>query len=94
MDTIRPQGSPAESSEASAPPTSLSVAEGTVEFVKAGPEFLPLTGRRVLYVLSLVGLVAAPVLAVTNPDYAVAITTGAGILGSAALGTALANPSR
>ncbi len=58
------------------------------------PEFLPLAVRRVLYVLSLAGSVAAPVLAVTSPEYAAAIVTGAGILNAAALGTALANPSR
>lgn len=57
-------------------------------------QFLPLPVRRVLYVLALAGFVTAPVLAVTAPEYAAAIVTGAGVLGTAALGTALANPSR
>nr|WP_278101888.1 hypothetical protein [Microbacterium proteolyticum] len=58
------------------------------------PEFLPLPVRRVLYVLGLAAAVTAPVLAVSAPEYAAAIVTGAGILNAAALGTALANPSR
>lgn len=58
------------------------------------PHFLPLPVRRVLYVLALVGAVGAPILAVSNPEYAAAVVTGAGILNAAALGTALANPSR
>jgi hypothetical protein len=66
--------------------------EGDLVFESS--QFLPLPVRRVLYVLALAGFVTAPVLAVTSPDYAAAIVTGAGVLGSAALGTALANPSR
>lgn len=57
------------------------------------PEFLPLAARRVLYVAGLLGAVAAPILAVSQPDYAAAIVAGAGLLSSAALGTALANPT-
>lgn len=66
---------------------------GTAELVSDGG-FLPLPVRRVLYVLSLAGSVAAPVLAVSSPEYAAAIVTAAGVLSAAALGTALANPSR
>lgn len=58
------------------------------------PTFLPLAVRRVLYVLGLAGAVAAPVLAITAPEYAAAIVTGASVLNAAALGTALANPAR
>ncbi|MEF3405780.1 hypothetical protein [Agromyces sp. CCNWLW203] len=56
--------------------------------------FLPLAARRVLYVLGLAGVVVAPVLAISQPEYATAIVTSSGILTAAALGTALANPSR
>lgn len=66
---------------------------GEVEFIDR-PEFLPLAVRRVLYVLALAGNVAAPVLAISAPEYAAAIVTGSAVLGAAALGTALANPSR
>jgi small neutral amino acid transporter SnatA (MarC family) len=59
----------------------------------APPEFLPLAARRVLYILGLVAAVGAPILAVTHPDYAAAIVAGGGLLTTAALGTALANPS-
>lgn len=65
-----------------------------LEGVALAPDFLPLAFRRVLYVLGLAGAVAAPVLAVTSPDYAVAIVTASGLLTAAALGTALANPSK
>ena len=61
---------------------------------EAAPEFLPLAARRVLYVIALLGMAAAPVVAVSNPEYAGAILTAAGALNVAALGTALANPSR
>lgn len=57
-------------------------------------EFLPLAARRVLYVMGLAGAVVAPVVAVTQPDYAAAIVSAAGILTAAAIGTALANPPR
>lgn len=57
-------------------------------------EFLPLPVRRVLYIGALVGAVAAPVIAVTSPDYAAAIITGSSVLSAAALSTALANPSK
>lgn len=56
--------------------------------------FLPLTARRVLYVLSLAAAVVAPVLAVTAPEYAAAIVTASGVLAAAAGATALANPRR
>lgn len=56
--------------------------------------FLPLAFRRALYVASLVGAVVAPVLAVSQPDYAAAIATGSGVLAAAAAGAALANPRR
>lgn len=47
--------------------------------------------RLALYLLSLVGAVAAPVLAVTHPEYGAAVTTAAGILTAAAGATALSN---
>ena len=56
--------------------------------------FLSLGVRRVLYLAGLAGAAIAPVLAVTMPEYAAAIVAGAGVLNAAALGTALANPSR
>lgn len=56
--------------------------------------FLPLVARRVLYVIGLIGAVAAPIVAVTNPEYAGAIVTASSLLSAAALGTALANPTR
>lgn len=67
----------------------------SVELVaESGPAFLPLAARRVLYVLALAGAAAAPVLALSSPELATAIVTAAGVLNVAALGTALANPSR
>lgn len=57
-------------------------------------DFLPLGVRRVLYVVALAGAAVAPVIAVTQPEYAGAIVTGSSVLSAAALGTALANPSR
>lgn len=66
----------------------------TAELVYEPNQFLPLGVRRVLYVVSLAGTAIAPVLAVTNPEYAAAIVAGSGVLNAAALGTALANPSR
>ncbi|MFI8633986.1 hypothetical protein ACIGEP_15485 [Microbacterium sp. NPDC077663] len=64
------------------------------ELVGEGDAFLPLAFRRALYVASLVGAVVAPVLAVSQPDYAAAIATGSGVLAAAAAGAALANPRR
>jgi hypothetical protein len=61
---------------------------------ESAPAFLPLAARRVLYVLALAGAAAAPVVALSHPELSVAIVTSAGILNVAALGTALANPSR
>ncbi len=66
----------------------------TERITTSAPQFLPLGARRVLYVLGLAGAVAAPVIAVTDPSYAAAVVTAAGILNAAALGTALANPPR
>ncbi len=57
-------------------------------------EFLPLAWRRVLYILGLAALVVAPTIAVEFAAYGAAITTAGNLLGAAALGTALANPSR
>ncbi len=58
------------------------------------PAFLPLGVRRVLYIIGLAALVVAPTIGVNAPEYAQAITTAGNLLGVAALGTALANPSR
>lgn len=57
-------------------------------------EFLPLPVRRVLYVTAIIADVAAPFIAVTQPEYAAAAVSASGALSVAALGTALANPSR
>ena len=56
--------------------------------------FLPLGVRRVLYVIALAAFAAGPVLAVTHPEYGTAIITSGNVLGTAAIGTALANPTR
>lgn len=56
--------------------------------------FLPLVVRRALYLAGLAGAVAAPIVAVTSPEYATAILSAAGVLEVAALGVALGNPSR
>ena len=67
----------------------------TAELIEEGSAaFLPLAARRVLYVLALAGAAAAPVVALSHPELATAIITAAGVLNVAALGTALANPSR
>lgn len=67
--------------------------EATLEAGKAD-QFLGLATRRVLYVAGLAALVVAPVLGVTLPEYATALTTAGNLLGSVAIGTALANPTR
>jgi hypothetical protein len=65
------------------------------ELVEAGvPDFLPLVGRRAAYVAALLLVVAAPIVAVSSPDYAAAILAAAAPLEAAALGVALANPTR
>jgi hypothetical protein len=58
------------------------------------PEFLPLPIRRGGYVVALLLVVAAPIVAVSSPEYAAAILAAAAPLEAAALGLALANPSR
>ncbi|MCC2034110.1 hypothetical protein [Microbacterium allomyrinae] len=58
------------------------------------PAFLPLVVRRSLYLLGIAGLVAGPLIGVQLPEYGDAIATGGALLGSIALGTALANPTR
>lgn len=68
--------------------------EATVELVAEPDGFMPLGIRRALYILGLAGAAIAPVLAVTHPEYAAGIVAGSGVLTAAALGTALANPSR
>ncbi len=65
---------------------------GTLE--GGGNGFLSLGVRRVLYIVAIAVTAIAPVLAVTRPEYAAAIVAGAGVLNTAALGTALANPAR
>lgn len=72
------------------PPEPPTVELGEVE--REG--FLSLGVRRVLYLAGLAGAAIAPVLAVTHPEYAAGIVAGSGVLTAAALGTALANPSR
>jgi hypothetical protein len=64
------------------------------ELVSESDSFLSLGVRRVLYLAGLAGAALAPVLAVTHPEYAAGIVAGSGVLTAAALGTALANPSR
>ncbi|AMB58231.1 hypothetical protein [Microterricola viridarii] len=61
---------------------------------KTAPDLLGLTGRRVLYALSILGAVAAPFVAVGAPEWAPAVVTATGVLTVAAGGAALANPSR
>lgn len=80
-------------------PQTRAEAREPVEFVEAElvaePDgFMPLGIRRGLYILGLAGAAIAPVLAVTHPEYAAGIVAGSGVLTAAALGTALANPSR
>jgi len=48
----------------------------------------------VLYLAGLTALVLAPSVGVNFPEYAQAIETAGNLLGAAALGTALANPTR
>lgn len=70
-------------------------AEASVELVAdPEPEFLPLNVRRVLYVIALGALVAAPSIAVELPAYGSAIESAGNLLAIAAVGTALANPTR
>lgn len=76
------------------PETRAEAREVFAEVIYDDGHFLPLAARRVIYVLALAGNVVAPVLAVTNPEYAAAIVTAASTLSAAAAGTALANPSR
>ena len=54
-------------------------------------EFLPLSVRRVLYIIGLISSVMAPILGVTYPAYLDPILQAGIILQGAALGTALAN---
>lgn len=72
--------------------------ESTVELVaelsSAAPDFLPLGVRRALYLVAIAALAAGPVVAIAWPELATAITTAGSLLGSVALGTALANPTR
>lgn len=98
---------PATRAEAAAAVEQLHTAEQTVaaytgehvttELLSAdpGPEpFLSLGTRRVLYIVGLAALVVAPTVGVNFPEYAQAIETAGNLLGAAALGTALANPTR
>jgi len=79
-------------------PTRAEYREGYLgEFVTADPApepFLNLATRRVLYIVGLAALVVAPTVGVNFPEYAQAIETAGNLLGAAALGTALANPTR
>lgn len=95
---------PATRAEAAAAVETLHAAEATIGAytlpttevtLTDGPEpFLSLGIRRVLYIVGLAALVVAPTVGVNFPDYAEAITTAGNLLGAAALGTALANPTR
>lgn len=62
--------------------------------VDPGTQFLPLPARRAAYVVALLLVAAAPIIAVSAPDYAAAILAAAAPLEAAALGVALANPTR
>ena len=66
----------------------------TDELTSASADFLPLNVRRILYVIALVGAVVAPGVAIVAPEWSAAIMTASSTLAAAALGTALANPSR
>lgn len=69
--------------------------EQVVIIQPAEPEqFLPLPVRRTLYVVALIMSVVAPVVALLHPDLAPALVAGAGLLNAAAVGTALANPTK
>lgn len=57
-------------------------------------EFLPLSVRRVLYVIGLISSVMAPILGVAFPAYLDPILQAGIILQGAALGTALANTAK
>ena len=86
------------------PTTRAEAREQFVPYLAAGPTyeltaepaepFLSLTVRRVLYLAGLTALVLAPSVGVNLPEYAQAIETAGNLLGAAALGTALANPTR
>lgn len=66
----------------------------TLDSAPSAEPFLSLSVRRVLYLLGLAALVAAPTVGVNFPEYADAINVAGNLLGAAALGTALANPTR
>lgn len=66
--------------------------ELVAELAESSPAFLPLTVRRVVYVVGLAGVVVAPVLALSSPELAGAIFTASSSLSAIGLGTALANP--
>lgn len=85
-----PRRYPDATPAAFAEPVEYELELGSVE--PAG--FLPLVVRRALYLAGLAGAVAAPIVAVTSPEYATAILSAAGVLEVAALGVALGNPSR
>lgn len=55
-------------------------------------ELVPLWVRRIFYIIAIVALVAAPTVAIANPELSSAIVVGANILGAVGLGTALAHP--
>ena len=54
-------------------------------------EFLPLSVRRVLYIIGLIAAVTAPILGVQFPAYLEPILQAGSLLQGAAIGTALAN---
>lgn len=64
------------------------------ELQSASSEFLPLNVRRVMYVLAIAGLAVAPFFQTAAPDLALSIQSASSLLGSVALGAALANPTR
>lgn len=97
-DPINPQRYPAGAHRYPvAEPAAYAAAEPVMleaAVFESSPAFLTLGVRRVLYVAGLAAVVVAPILAVQFPDYAAAVLAAGTPLTAAALGTALANPTR
>ena len=93
-----PQRYPQEPGEiatyAAADPGEIATYAAAELVVEPAPAFLSLPTRRVLYVAGLAAVVISPILAVQFPEYAAAVLSAGAPLTAAALGTALANPSR
>ncbi|QCQ16980.1 hypothetical protein [Microbacterium sp. RG1] len=80
-----------EDAQAGGPSSTTFVVE---ELQAASSEFLPLNVRRVLYVVAIAGLAVAPFFQTSAADLALSIQSASSLLGSVALGAALANPTR